>query len=108
MTDRKMPQMSKSLTETDWEVLVAFAECDMRPYRTADKLYMSKGSIPYHLKRIQNETGLNPYKFYDLIKLLGFRKDNNALSKELKQAKILLDQICYKYCKCIDVESESE
>ena len=58
------------MSETDREVLIAFAECNMNRSKTARKLMYHRNNILYHLQKIREETGLNPYRFFDLVKLL--------------------------------------
>lgn len=58
------------LTPAQQEVILAFAENDMRVERTANALYRSKGGLWYPFKKIREATGLDPQKFYDLILLV--------------------------------------
>ena len=58
------------LSNLDKEIILAFAQNDMRPYRVSKNIYLSKGSIMYHAKKIKVKTGLDIRKFYDLCKLL--------------------------------------
>ncbi len=58
------------LTTADKRVIVAYAKNDMNCNRAGDELHYNHTSIHYHLNRIREKTGLDPRKFYDLIKLL--------------------------------------
>ena len=58
------------LSETDWEIIKAYAECDTCVLKTKQKIYLAQQTINYHLSKIHRVTGLNPRKFYDLIDLL--------------------------------------
>lgn len=58
------------MKETDKLLLRAFAAHDMNATSTADALYMHRNSVLYRLGVIKRRTGLDPRKFYDLIKLL--------------------------------------
>lgn len=58
------------LTKHEQQILIAYAECDMNTAEVSKKLYMHRNTIKYHLDKICKKTGLNPNKFYDLIKLL--------------------------------------
>ena len=60
-----------TLTDKEKEILLAFAEHDMNCSEAAMSLYMARNGFYYHFKSIEEKTGLNPRKFYDLIKLLG-------------------------------------
>lgn len=55
---------------TDKEILKAFAENDMNVSKTARESMYHRNNIVYHLKKIEKETGLNPFCFFDLVKLL--------------------------------------
>lgn len=59
-----------TMTDVDWNVIVAFAENDMNSQRTADYLYMHRNNVRYHLMKVYRLTGLDPKKFCDLVKLL--------------------------------------
>lgn len=58
------------MNETDKEILIAFAECNMNVCETARVLVYHRNTVDYHLKRIEEKTGLNPKCFFDLVKLL--------------------------------------
>lgn len=53
------------------KMILTFAENDMVIKSTALKLYRSEGSVKYQFMKIQQETGRNPMKFYDLCFLVG-------------------------------------
>lgn len=59
------------MTTDDHLLLRAFAEHNMNVTDTANAVYMHRNSLVYRLQVIHRETGLNPRKFYDLVKLLG-------------------------------------
>jgi sugar diacid utilization regulator len=50
-------------------VVIAFAENDMTIYRTAQAMHYHRNNIHCHLRRVREKTGLDPYNFFDLIKL---------------------------------------
>lgn len=60
----------ETLTRTDLDVLLAFAKYDMRVNRTSEKAFFHRNTIDSHLSKIRYKTGLNPKKFYDLVKLI--------------------------------------
>ena len=62
--------MNSKLSEMDKALIIAFAKNDMRPYRVAKNMYVSKATIIYHVKKIKEKTGFDLRKFYDLCKLL--------------------------------------
>ena len=53
------------------KIILAFAENDMQIKATAKQLYLSDGTVAYHLKRIREQMGWNPMKFFDLCYLVG-------------------------------------
>ena len=59
------------MTRQQAEIILAFAENDMEIRATAKQFYMSDGTLSYHLKRIREQMGWNPRKFYDLCFLVG-------------------------------------
>ena len=59
-----------NLTERQVQVLRAFARNDMRVHATAVSTGLHPNTITYNLDRVQKSTGLDPRKFYDLVKLL--------------------------------------
>lgn len=58
------------MKETDRKILIAYAECNMNVSETARALMYHRNNVDYHLKKIAEETGLNPFCFYDLVQLL--------------------------------------
>lgn len=58
------------LNEKEKEVVRAAARHDMRWTRVAGALGMHRNTVLYRCGRIKSKTGLDPCKFYDLIKLL--------------------------------------
>ena len=41
-----------TMTDVDWNVIVAFAKNDMNSQRTADSIYMHRNNVIYHIGRI--------------------------------------------------------
>lgn len=60
----------KPLTMKQAQVILALAECDMRPAKAAVVLHHHKNSVEYHIEKIRKSTGLDPKSFYDLCKLV--------------------------------------
>ena len=58
------------MNETDKEILIVFAENNMNVCETARVLIYHRNNVDYHLKRIEEKTGLNPKNFFNLVKLL--------------------------------------
>lgn len=59
-----------TLSDTQISVLKAFAKNDMNAAATAAAMYLTRGTVVYHLKQIHDKTGVNPHSFYGLVHLL--------------------------------------
>lgn len=60
----------KELPEHFKQIIIALAENDMRPSRAAKQYGISVGGMYYNMRLIQEDTGKDPQKFYDLCELL--------------------------------------
>ncbi len=58
------------LTESQIDLLTAYAEENMNGVRAARRLFIHRNTLDYKLDEIQKATGLNPRNFRDLVKLL--------------------------------------
>lgn len=58
------------MNEVEKEIVIAFAKCNMNLSETARLVHMHRNSIVYQLEKIQKKTGLQPKRFFDLIKLV--------------------------------------
>ena len=58
------------MTDKDKEVILALANFNMDVAKTSRGIYAHYNTIRYHVRRIKEETGLNPMNFYDLHKLV--------------------------------------
>ena len=58
------------LSEEDKKTILVLAESDMSATRAAEKLYLHRNTLIYRIDRIQKKTGLNPRRFYDLVRLV--------------------------------------
>jgi sugar diacid utilization regulator len=61
---------NKGLSNLDREIIMAFAKYDMKPYRVSENIFLAKGTVMYHIKKIKKITGLDVRKFYELCELL--------------------------------------
>ena len=59
------------MTKQQAEIILAYAENDMKIRPTSEKIYMCEANVHYHLRKIEEKTGWNPKKFYDLCYLVG-------------------------------------
>lgn len=47
-----------------------------KPTDLSNRLYLHRNTIIYHLKEIKRKTGLDPYCYHDMTKLLELLEDN--------------------------------
>ena len=59
-----------TLNEADVECLRTFAKNNMNESATAKEMYCHRNTVKYHIERIRHITGLDPKRFYDLVKLI--------------------------------------
>ena len=60
----------KTLKRNELETLMDFAKYDMSVSKTAKETFFHRHTIDYRLNKVKEKTGLDPYKFYDLVKLM--------------------------------------
>ena len=60
----------KELSTLEKVIIEAFAEYDMKAFKVSKNIYVSRGTVLYHAKKIKEKTGLDIRKFYDLCLLL--------------------------------------
>lgn len=58
------------MTQFQKVIIRELAKNNMNVTKTARTLFFHRNTIDYHVRQIRLETGLNPLKFYDLLKLL--------------------------------------
>lgn len=58
------------LSEKQIEIVRAMADYDMNISEIARQIYVARNDVEYHVAQIHKKTGLNPKRFYDLIKLV--------------------------------------
>lgn len=66
------------LDEKKKAFILAMAECDLNEAKVARVMHYHRNNVVYHCERIYKETGLDPNKFYDLVKLLEMVKAEEA------------------------------
>lgn len=62
--------MNDKLTDLDIQTILVFAKNNMNVSKTAQELFFHCNTIRYHLEKVERVTGLNPFKFYDLVELV--------------------------------------
>lgn len=65
------------MTDVEKNIVLSYAENDMNETKTARAIHYHRNTIEYHFKKITEKYGLNPHKFYDLIKLIKMAKGGN-------------------------------
>lgn len=60
----------KNPSDLDWICVRAFAASDMNCAKAAESVYLSTSAIRYHLDKVKIKTGLNPFRFCELVTLL--------------------------------------
>ena len=58
------------MTEFELKMIKMLAECDMSLQKAANKLYVHRNTLTYHIEKIKQRTRLDARRFYDLLKLL--------------------------------------
>lgn len=58
------------LTQQDMDIVKNFADCGMSTTAVGEILNNSANTVWYHLDKVRQETGLNPWYFWDLVELL--------------------------------------
>ena len=59
-----------TLDDFDYQVILAFAENNMRTLETSYCLDVHRNTIDYRIGKIKRITGLDPRNFYEFIKLV--------------------------------------
>lgn len=62
------------MNDIERKIILALAENDMKIYKARKSVFLSDTGFRYHLKKIQKETGLSPWNFYGLVKLVEMAK----------------------------------
>lgn len=65
------------LTDTQREIILALAECDLTVRRAAQKLYRHTNTVYFHVAKIKQLTGKDPLRFYDLVDLIEMTKESS-------------------------------
>ena len=59
------------------ETILAMAEHDMNVIAVANEMHYHRNTMYYRLEQINKDYGLNPRRFYDLVKLVEMAKDED-------------------------------
>lgn len=63
------------LDERRRAIILALAEHDLNLLAVARAMYFHRNNVRYHCEQIHKKTGLNPRRFYDLVKLVEMVKE---------------------------------
>lgn len=65
------------MTQEQAETVITFARHDMNVTDTARVMYLHRNTLVYRLDKITSDTGLNPRRFFDLVRLLMLTHEEN-------------------------------
>lgn len=57
------------MTEQQKEIIIALCEYNMNSSAVARKMHYHRNNLIYHIEKIKKQTGLDPLKFNDLVRL---------------------------------------
>lgn len=57
------------MTKQESKIIIELAHRELSALQVAKSLNYHRNTIYYHVKKIREETGLNPYDFFDMQKL---------------------------------------
>lgn len=57
------------MTEVQKEIVLKMCDCNMKIVAVAREMHYYHENIRHHIRKIKEKTGLDPRRFYDLIKL---------------------------------------
>ena len=64
------------MTDRHREIILALADCKMNASEAGKKIFLHRNTVLYHCEQIKLSTGLDPFDFYDLIRLVEMAKEN--------------------------------
>ena len=79
------------MTKLQAEIIIALADNQINVTKTANKLFMHRTSVAYHIRQIRKNTGKNPMDFYDMCELLPIAREKlDGISARTRNALNLL------------------
>ena len=70
------------LSQKEIDCLRSLANHNLCASAAAKEMHYHRNTVIYHLDRVQEKTGLDPFKFYDLTQLLGITDNPHHVSPE--------------------------
>ncbi len=64
-----MSNIKRVISQADREIILALADNGLNASAVARKMQYHRNSIEYHLRSIQDITGLDPRNFHDFLRL---------------------------------------
>lgn len=61
-----------NLDSQDIKIIKTLADCNLKIATCAKKLNYHRNTVVYHANAIKQATGLNPFNFYDMCRLLNW------------------------------------
>lgn len=58
------------MNKEDAHIVVAMANHNMNATDVARAIFVHRNTVLYHLDKVKRQTGLDPRRFYDLVKLV--------------------------------------
>ena len=65
-----MDDILSNLNTGDKRVIMVFANANMNLSKAARLAYLSRQTVWWRLNRVKRDTGLNPFEFHDLARLV--------------------------------------
>lgn len=66
------------MDELDFKIIRSLADTSLNLSETARALWIHRNTASLRTEKIKRITGLDPMKFYDLVKLLGIQTEDNC------------------------------
>lgn len=63
------------MNKEDAHIVVAMANHNMNVTDVARAIFTHRNTVLYHLDKVKRQTGLDPRRFYDLVKLVKIAQD---------------------------------
>lgn len=82
------------LTQHQKDILIAFANNDMKIHRTAKQLHYARGTIEHHLNAIKKATDIDPRTFRGLMSLIFKIRSETLVNMIAKSMHETVDKLC--------------
>ena len=67
------------LTNIERQVIRTVADCDLNVTQASRVFHYHRNTLVYHMEKIKRKTGLDPRRFWDMIKLLEVINESHPL-----------------------------